>query len=338
MPAPEPNVVRLLDVEPQLAWRLREDDRAEARERVTLRATVIPEGGSSLTGDDPRTHPVGLVVVDGVLLQDVQLAGRHSLQLLGRGDVVLPRRSPLASLDVAMTWTAATETCVAVLDDRLQAPLATWPGLGLGLLDRVAQQIARLSVQAAIAQLPRVEDRLEATFWELAERLGRRTPSGIHLPLHLTHEVLARLVGGRRPTISLALTTLAERGTVTRHPDGSWLVVAERPSLPPHDQDGAPPPVGLTDAAEAPAEHEPWQSVAREELLASTRRLRAEHEAAVRRVTAGRLRYAETRERSEWLRREAALARERRWAELARREAAEEPAFTQRRPAAPSGG
>jgi hypothetical protein len=47
------------------------------------------------------------------------------------------------------------------------------------------------------------------------------------VPLNLTHESLGRLIGGRRPTVSLALKELASGGTLTRRPAGSWLVQAD---------------------------------------------------------------------------------------------------------------
>ena len=49
-------------------------------------------------------------------------------------------------------------------------------------------------------------------FWELADRYGKVHPDGIHLELPLTHEVLSHLAGARRPSVSGALTRLAEDG------------------------------------------------------------------------------------------------------------------------------
>jgi hypothetical protein len=42
--------------------------------------------------------------------------------------------------------------------------------------------------------------------------------------LRLTHELIGQLVGAKRPTVSLALRELDERGTVYRRSDGSWLL------------------------------------------------------------------------------------------------------------------
>ena len=49
-------------------------------------------------------------------------------------------------------------------------------------------------------------------FGLLADRWGRVTPDGIVVDLALTHELIGHLVGGRRPTVTLALAELAESG------------------------------------------------------------------------------------------------------------------------------
>jgi hypothetical protein len=325
-------VIHLLDIDPELASRLREDDRAEARERLTLRTETIAAGAWALSDEDPRTHPVGLFVLDGLLQREVRLAGRSSLQLVGSGDLVLPMPNPSEFLDATINWQASVDTEVAVLDDRLQAPLALWPGLALGLLERGGQQLTRLAVQTAITQLPRVEDRLEATFWDLADRWGHVTRLGIHLPLQLTHEVLARLVGGRRPTISLALAALAEREIVIRQPDGSWLIVAHEPSL---GSDAAPEPSPMI-APTAPPEPTnvvappSWGPAEREALLATARQAGDAFVLATERLLSDRHRFEATRRRSRELREQAVRERAGREAERRGR-----PSLSSRVPPAP---
>ena len=49
------------------------------------------------------------------------------------------------------------------------------------------------------------------------------------VPLALTHRILGQLVGARRPTVSTALSELAEREELTRRPDGSWLLRGDPP-------------------------------------------------------------------------------------------------------------
>jgi DNA-binding IclR family transcriptional regulator len=66
--------------------------------------------------------------------------------------------------------------------------------------------------------------------WHLADRFGKVTPEGTHVPLPLSHSDLAELVGAARPSVSVALKQLAEDGLVWRHSsDGSWMLSREPP-------------------------------------------------------------------------------------------------------------
>ena len=57
----------------------------------------------------------------------------------------------------------------------------------------------------AIAHLTRVDDRLLALLWCLAERWGRVVPDGVLVSLRLSHRTLAGMVGARRPSVTTAL-------------------------------------------------------------------------------------------------------------------------------------
>jgi CRP-like cAMP-binding protein len=62
----------------------------------------------------------------------------------------------------------------------------------------------------------------------IAERAGRVTSDGTLIPIRLTHEALGKLVGARRPTVSLAMKELDAAGRVRRLADGTWLLPAEQ--------------------------------------------------------------------------------------------------------------
>jgi CRP-like cAMP-binding protein len=78
----------------------------------------------------------------------------------------------------------------------------------------------------AMLHLPRIEDRIIALFSDLAERFGQMTPEGALIELDLTHEVIGHLVGSRRPTVTLALQSLAANGTLVRREDARWALDA----------------------------------------------------------------------------------------------------------------
>jgi CRP-like cAMP-binding protein len=79
-------------------------------------------------------------------------------------------------------------------------------------------------VHLAIAQLNRVDLRVLALLWHLAERWGVVAADGVVVPLRLTHATLGRFVGAQRPTVTLALQQLSEAGDLARRPDGAFVL------------------------------------------------------------------------------------------------------------------
>jgi len=75
--------------------------------------------------------------------------------------------------------TATEDVLLAALDQRFIQAAATWPQLMIIIQRRLAEQQHRLAVHGAICQLPRVEQRLIALLWYLADRFGRVTPEGV---------------------------------------------------------------------------------------------------------------------------------------------------------------
>jgi hypothetical protein len=107
--------------------------------------------------------------------------------------------------------------------------MARYPEITATLFDRLSERSLRLATTQAISQLTRVDRRLKALFWHLAERWGRVSGDGVIVPLALTHRILGQLVGARRPTVSTALSELAEREELVRRADGSWLLRGDPP-------------------------------------------------------------------------------------------------------------
>jgi DNA-binding transcriptional ArsR family regulator len=60
--------------------------------------------------------------------------------------------------------------------------------------------------------------------WHFADRWGSVRPDGVALRLNVTHAMLASIVAAERPTVTLALGALRERGLVEREKDRAWLL------------------------------------------------------------------------------------------------------------------
>jgi CRP-like cAMP-binding protein len=223
--------IRLLDADPDLGALLPDDRRAEAERALVVGTHRLGVGAWDVSrfGGAGGGH-IGLLVIEGVLSRELIVADHVSAELLGPGDLVRPWQTPRTGLlPVDAHWWVLSPTTVAVLDRRLAAELTEWPEIIACLFDRLSDRSGRLATTQAISQLTRVDRRLKALFWHLAERWGRVSGDGVVVPLALTHRILGQLVGARRPTVSTALSELAEREELVRRADGSWLLRGDPP-------------------------------------------------------------------------------------------------------------
>jgi hypothetical protein len=232
-PEPVSDAVCVLDVDSGLAEIVPAGQQAQARRAMTAETLQLAVGPWKAPVSARRAHGgFGLLVLDGLLLRRVQIAGRHAAELLGPGDLLRPWQhdGSGSTLDLEWTWQVVAPTRLAFLDPRWSARAAGWPQIGAELAGRALGRSLRLVIAMAIAQQPRLDVRLWMLFWELADRYGKVHPDGIHLDLPLTHEVLSHLAGARRPSVSGAVTKLAAEGRV-RRAGRNWVLSGERPPL-----------------------------------------------------------------------------------------------------------
>lgn len=224
--------VSVLDVDPGLSELVPAEQRAQARQATG--ATILRYGTGPWRAPERDTTErarggYGMLVTEGLLLRRVAVGGRHAAELLGPGDLLRPWQGEAEStLDVEWTWRVVASARLAVLDPRWTSRAAAWPQLGAELAGRAMSRALRLVTSMAIAQQPKLDIRLWMLFWELADRYGKVHPDGIHLELPLTHEVLSHLAGARRPSVSGALTRLANDGRLMRS-GRHWVLSGERP-------------------------------------------------------------------------------------------------------------
>jgi CRP-like cAMP-binding protein len=218
--------VTLIDADADLADAVGVGSRDHARTALIARTLEVPSG---------RWNPLevgdagALLVIEGALLREVDACDAAALELLGPGDLIVPTadNGDDGFVDVQVSWSAVLDSRMAVLGATLVQRLSDWPGVLEVLVRRMAERSNRQAVMQAVCNNPRVDVRLRGLFWHLADRWGRVTPGGIVLPLRLTHDALARLVGAQRPTVSTALKSLERAGEVTRRRDGAWVLLPE---------------------------------------------------------------------------------------------------------------
>jgi CRP/FNR family transcriptional regulator, cyclic AMP receptor protein len=219
------STVALLRVDARLREAVPEDERPFAQRVLVVPHRELADGPwdpAALVGDSAR--PFAAVVLRGLITQDITLAGRCNSDLLGPGDVFRPWRSAETSLPCEVAWTAGGGAAIAVLDERFLAAARRWPDLSAVLYDRLAEQLELARARAALVGLPRVEQRILALFWQLADRWGVVRPHGVDVELSLTHELIGHLVGAQRPTVSLALQALAAMDLLRRDARGVWTL------------------------------------------------------------------------------------------------------------------
>jgi CRP/FNR family transcriptional regulator, cyclic AMP receptor protein len=228
----------LLEEDDELAGSI--SARERGRTAALLRARVITYDRSlwEVPQLDPDTG-YGLLMLSGLIARRVRLARAVAVEIVGPGDILRPPDDlPLAATDqLRAEWKVFQPARLAVLDEEVTSQLMESTGLSLALAARMTRRARRLTYLLAISHLARVDDRLLATFWHLAGNWGRLTEDGTTVPVPLLHSDLGHIVGARRPTVTLAMTSLRDREQVIRQRDGSYLLPGAPPAWLP--QSGA---------------------------------------------------------------------------------------------------
>jgi CRP/FNR family transcriptional regulator, cyclic AMP receptor protein len=224
---PAAPMVRVLEADPDLGADL--DRLTLASATRELIAPLVEVGWTTHGGHWGPTEAdarLGLLVLDGLLLREVRVLRTTAGELLGAGDVLRP-----ADVDGELTlpapaeihWTVLAPLTVAALDGVFMAAACRYPAVLARVTGRAVARAKALALHDAVTNLRHVETRLLVQFWHLAERWGRVGRDGVTVTLPLTHELLAKLVGAARPSVTTALGRLSERGQLTRDGDG-WML------------------------------------------------------------------------------------------------------------------
>lgn len=181
----------------------------------------------------PEAGSFGALILQGMILIRIDAGTRSHIELLGEGDVVSPWAGTGAELSAPSELTASVvaRARVALLDRRFALRTARWPEIHAGLLQRCIDRARRLSLQSAINALPRIEERVQVTLWELAYRFGRVTREGIVVDLPISHSQLADIVAAQRPSVSTAVIRLEEQGQISRTARRTWLLRGSPPAM-----------------------------------------------------------------------------------------------------------
>lgn len=218
------SAVQLLLEDPDLGTGLDATRLATAEREVRALIMLVPRGTwQESQWPENLHHGPGLLVLDGTFIRMRGVEGRSSGELLGPGDILRPWQPEDSTIDELAQWRALSRARMAVLDVDFVRRITPYPEIIGELMARMMRRSRNLAINIAILHQPRVDTRLRMLLWHLSERWGVVRTDGVHVPLPLTHEVLAALVAARRPTVSTALGDLARSGSVERTSDG-WLL------------------------------------------------------------------------------------------------------------------
>jgi len=224
-----PTRVQLLHIEPDIARFLPPAQRAEA-DGLGVPVVGFEPGPLDLGSELRRARGFAGIVLKGMVVHRLRVGDQPGLRVLGPGDILARSGTQRTLLLARSTYHVAASIEVAMLGDEWLVAARRWPLLVPGLQTLLAAQSERLSAQFVICQLPRVDQRLLAILWLIAESWGHVTSVGTTLPLSLTHDALGEMIGARRSTVTLALGELSERGAIVRQHSG-WLLLEPPPGV-----------------------------------------------------------------------------------------------------------
>ncbi len=219
--------VRILDADPDLGDALGEDEFEEARLALVAPAMTLAKGDwrPRQTTSEPHGH-LGVLVTQGILCREVVIAARVCAELVGPGDLIRPwdPAGGPPSVAYAVRWRVLQETRLALLGRRFTTTAARWPPLTSAFVARAVSRSQGLALSAAITCTTGLDRRLLMLFSHLADRWGKVRSDGVLVPVPMTHELIGRLIGACRPSVSTALKELEREGRIVRVGAEGWLL------------------------------------------------------------------------------------------------------------------
>jgi hypothetical protein len=223
----------LLALEPDLEGVLEPAELPAAR-RVSVTSTEVRPGPwrPSLPVDAASGN-LGFLVIDGLLMRSVSIAGTRCTELLGPGDLLRPwsmDTEELSSVPIEAEWKVVDRPArFAVLDRGATAALGRWPELTCELVDRIVRRARWLSFQLAVCHTRQLRRRLLMILWHFADRWGHVTPEGRVVQIQVSHATIGEIVGARRPSVTGAIGELQTEGRIRRLDDGGWVLLGDPP-------------------------------------------------------------------------------------------------------------
>lgn len=236
MVATPADVLRVLEMDPELGAALEAGERPLAEQRLVAAELRLPRGVWDHTARRlGAPADIGFLILEGLLVRETEIGRHTAAELLGPGDVLRPWDHDEGSLTPVTSqsgWRVLEPARLAVLDARFAAMAARFPVIVSALIGRTLRRSRFQALLLTAASMPRLDARLLVVLWHVADRWGHVSREGTHLGVKLTHEMLARLVVAQRPSVSTALKGLERGGLVSRDHEGCLVLLGPPPADP----------------------------------------------------------------------------------------------------------
>lgn len=203
------------------------EDALQALEQA-CRRRVFPRGETLFYEEDPGS---ALYILQAGQVKIVRLAPdgeERILHLQGEGsclgELSLIDSAPRSARAVALD---RVEALVLYREPFLEL-LSRHPTVALAVMSELAGMVRRLSAQLQDLTALDVPGRLAKKLLELAATHGQTTPEGRHIPLPLTQQELAHMIGATRVAVNQALSAFRQQGLLTTDRSGITLHQPEK--------------------------------------------------------------------------------------------------------------
>jgi CRP/FNR family transcriptional regulator, cyclic AMP receptor protein len=203
------------------------EDALQALEQA-CRRRVFQRGETIFYEEDPGS---ALYILQAGQVKIVRLAPdgeERILHLQGEGSCL----GELSLIDGALRSARAValdrvEALVLYREPFLEL-LSRHPPVALAVMSALAGMVRRLSAQLQDLTALDVPGRLAKKLLELAATHGQSTPEGRHIPLPLTQQELAHMIGATRVAVNQALSAFRQQGLLTTDRSGITLHQPEK--------------------------------------------------------------------------------------------------------------
>jgi CRP/FNR family transcriptional regulator len=203
----------------------------EDRQRLAAVSRVREYGrGDPLFGEGDPSDFLYTVVTGRVKISKMTVRGTEViLEIFGPGDPVGAVAAYESRAYPASAVALEPTTCVLVPRDAFFSLLETYPTMVRGLLGGLTHRLVELTNRLTELSGGRVEARLARFVLKLADDMGQRRTDGIYIPLALSRQEIADMIGTTIETSIRIMSRWGKDNIVRTEKDG--FLVVDRPSL-----------------------------------------------------------------------------------------------------------